>query len=291
MKLVAIWSITCLIWSSVWLFIKLGLYDLPPFSFAGIRLVIAVAILLPVMAVQRKHLPLKGRDVFLIAVTGFLLLSLNYGLVYWGAQYITSGLTAVLQAATPVFGLVMAHYFIPAERITLQKFFGIGLGVIGVAVIFLNQLQLAGWAAFFGCAAVAAGALCVAASYVIVKARGTHLHPTTLITGQMLFGLVPLVALGFITEGNPINFRWTRSAVVSLLYLALAGSVVAFWLNYWLLARMDTSKVMLMGIVETLLAVLLGAVVLGEAVTVRTIIGTVFIFLSIWFVMIHQPAK
>lgn len=291
MKLLFVWLIVCLIWSSVWLFIKLGLQDLPPLSFAGIRLVIAVAILLPVMIVQRKSFSRRPGDLILIAITGLLLLSLNYGLLYWGTQYISSGLTAVLQAATPLFGLVLAHFFVPNERITLLKLFGLGLGIIGVAVIFSNQLQIAGWMALLGCAAVVAGAVCVAISYVLVKAYGSHLHPTTLITGQMLCGLVPLVILGFMTEGNPITFRWTSTAVVSLLYLALAGSIAAFWLNYWLLARMDATKVMLMGIAETLLAVLLGAVILGEAVTDRALIGGMCILLSVWLVMTRRSVK
>jgi drug/metabolite transporter (DMT)-like permease len=291
MKLLIVWLAVCLIWSTVWLFIKLGLNDIPPFSFAGIRLIIALSVLLPVMFVQRKPLPRKRRDFVLIALTGLLLLGLNYGLLYWGTQHISSGLTAVLQSATPIFGLVLAHYLIPGERITLLKLFGLGLGIAGVAVIFFNQLQLAGWTAFLGCVAVVVGAICVAISYVLVKAYGTHLHPTTLITGQMLCGLIPLVTLGFITEGNPLTFHWTLTAVVSLLYLALAGSIAAFWLNYWLLARMDATKVMLMGIAETLIAVLLGAVILGETITVRTLIGGACILLSVWLVMIHQPVK
>ena len=136
MKVLFVWIVTCLIWSTVWLFIKLGLRDLPPISFAGIRLFIAVAALLPVIMVQRIRLPRKGRDLFLIAVTGLLLLGLNYALVFWGAQYISSGLTAVLQAVTPAFGLAFASRFLPLERITLLKLCALGAGVAGVAVIF-----------------------------------------------------------------------------------------------------------------------------------------------------------
>src|SRR2546423_4508316 len=113
MKVLFVWVVTCLIWSTVWLFIKLGLRDLPPVSFAGIRLVTAFAIILPVIIVQRIHLPRKARDLVLIAVTGLLLLGLNYGLVFWGAQHISSGLTAVLQAVTPAFGLAFASYYLP----------------------------------------------------------------------------------------------------------------------------------------------------------------------------------
>jgi drug/metabolite transporter (DMT)-like permease len=288
-----VWAITCLIWSTVWLFIKLGLHDLPPVSFAGLRLVIAVAILLPFVLVRRTPLPRGGRERALVAVTGLLLLGFNYALVFWGAQFITSGLTAVLQAVTPAFTLAFAHYLLPSERFTLAKLSAVALGVVGVAVIFSDQMQVVGWDALAGSAAVVGGALCVAFAYVLVKAHVGHLHPTVLTTGQMLCAMVPLVAYGLAREGNPLTFNWTPQAVFSLLYLALAGSVAAFWLNYWLLQRMDTTKVMSMSLVEPLLAVLLGALVLGEKLTAHAMLGGVCILASIGLILTGRirPAR
>lgn len=291
MKVWFVWIVTCLIWSTVWLFIKLGLRDLPPISFAGIRLVIAVAALLPVIIVRRITLPREARDLVLIAVTGLLLLGLNYGLVFWGAQHISSGLTAVLQAVTPAFGLAFATYYLPYERVTPLKLCALGLGIAGVAIIFSNQLQIAGWSAISGCLAVVGGAVCVAFAYVLVKAYGSHLHPAILTAGQMLCGLVPLLIFGFVKEGSPLTFRWTPTAVASLLYLALAGSVAAFWLNYWLLKRMDATKVLLMSIAEPLLAVLLGAVVLGEALSWRAALGGLCILLSVGLILPRRGTR
>jgi drug/metabolite transporter (DMT)-like permease len=285
MKVLLVWVVTCLIWSTVWLFIKLGLHDLPPVSFAGIRLVIAVAVLLPFVLIRRTPLPQSPRERMLVAVTGLLLLGLNYGLVFWGAQFITSGLTAVLQAATPAFTLAFAHYLLPNERFTLSKLSAVALGVVGVAVIFSDQMQVVGWHALAGSVAVVGGALCVAFAYVLVKAHLGHLRPTVLTTGQMLCAMVPLVAYGFVREGNPLTFNWTPKAVFSLLYLALAGSVAAFWLNYWLLKRMDATKVMSMSLVEPLLAVLLGALVLGEKITAHALLGGVCILASIGLIL------
>ena len=97
MLTIVLWWVTCLIWSSVWLFIKLGLRDLPPVSFAAIRLVVAIAVWLPVLIVRRVPLPREARDWYVIGVAGVLLLGVNYTLVFWGAQFIPSGLTAVLR--------------------------------------------------------------------------------------------------------------------------------------------------------------------------------------------------
>ena len=116
MKSRLVWLILCLIWGSTWLFIKLGLEDLPPFTFAGIRFVIASVILIVIIAARRLELPRTRADWTLLAVTGFLSFSCNYGMVFWGEQYISSGLAALLQATIPAFGLVIAHFYLPGEQ-------------------------------------------------------------------------------------------------------------------------------------------------------------------------------
>lgn len=289
MKVVLVWLLTCLIWGTVWLFIKIGLRDLPPFSFAGLRLAVALCVLLPLLALRRTHWPRTRRERALIASTGFLLLGGNYALLYWGAQHISSGLTAVLQAATPAFGLFLARKFLPGERATPAGLAALALGVLGVAVIFSDQLRVAGWSALLGSAAVAAGAALVALAYVLIKAHGAGLPPTTLMAGQMLCGMIPLLAVGFVREGSPLSFRWTPSAAASLIYLALAGSLAAFWLNYWLLRRMDAMKVLLMSIPEPLIAVVIGALVLGERLTRQTAAGGALVLLSVWLALKRRP--
>jgi drug/metabolite transporter (DMT)-like permease len=280
-----VWWITCLLWSSVWLAIKIGVGEVPPATFASARLVIALVVLLPVLALSRRPLPRARRDWVLVGTTGILLLGLNYAFLYWGAQYITSGLSAVLQAVTPAFGLMFAHLLLDDERFTIWQGAGLLLGVVGVAIIFADQLHVTGSAAFRGSLAVTASALCVALGYVLVKKHGAHLRPIELTTGQMLVGLLPLVAVVFAREGDPLAVQWTTPAIVSVLYLALAGSVTAFWLNYWLLQRMDATKVLVMSLVEPLIAVVLGAVVLHEALPAGTLLGGACILASTWAVL------
>ena len=110
-----------------------------------------------------------------------------------------------------------------------------------------------------------------------MKARGGAFDPLILSAVQMTFGLVPLVAAGFVLEGSPLAFRWTPRALLSLVYLALVGSVVAFLLFYWLLRRMDVTKVLLIALVTPVLAVALGAAVLGEHLGARAFLGTALI--------------
>jgi len=290
MKVFGVWWVTCLIWSSVWLFIKIGVTELPPVSFAGIRLLIALAVLTPILAIRRVPLPAR-RDWPTIAVTGVLLLAINYACTYWGAQYVSSGLIAVLQAATPAFGLCFGHYLLRDEPFSFRKLAVLALGMAGVAIICADRLQVSGHAGLAGSVAVAAGGACVALGYVLVKARMSHLDPAILMTGQMACAVVPLMAYGLVHDGNPLAFHWSPRVVGALLYLALAGSVAAFWLNYWLLQRMGATKVLAMALVEPLIAVLLGALVLHETVTAMAGLGGLCILASVWLLLNEGPPR
>lgn len=290
MKPRLVWLLLCLIWGSTWLFIKLGLEDLPPFTFAGIRFVISVAILAIILAIRRLSLPATRREWLLLIVSGVLAFCVNYGLLFWGEQYISSGLAAVLQSTIPAFGLVIAHFYLPGERMTPARIFGIILGVIGVAVVFSNQLDVAGTKALVGCAALIVSSAAAAYSNVLVKAYGKHLDPAVLAGGQMFFGMFPLLLIGIPFEGSPLHFRWTPMAVFALFYLAIIGSVVAFLLYYWLVQNMDVTKTMLIALVTPVVAVTLGMIVLDEKLHWRTLLGALMIISGIGIIVTRQAA-
>jgi drug/metabolite transporter (DMT)-like permease len=158
------------------------------------------------------------------------------------------------------------------------------LGVLGVAVVFSHQLAIAGGKALAGSIAVVLSAIFAAYSNVLVKGHERKLDPAILAGGQMFFGLIPLLLVGIPLEGNPFNYRWTPLAVLSLLYLAVVGSVIAFMLYYWLVHNMDVTKTMLISLVTPVVAVLLGMLVLGEDLSWRTVAGGVMIMVGVRFV-------
>ena len=279
------WVLVCVIWSTVWLFIKLGVSDVPPFAFAAARLLLALAILLPIAFVRRPRQRLTAKDQRLIAVTGTMLFTANYALLYWGAQYVSSGLMAVLQAITPACALVVSRWLLPDERMTATKGVGLTLGLLGVAVIFADELKLSGGTSAAACVAVAASAFIVAWAYVLVRARGRHLPRTVVMTGQIAAGAGPLLLLSIVTEGNPLAMHWTPIAIAAVLYLALAGSLLAFWLNYWLMARIGPTRMLFTSVLEPLLAVLLGGMVLNERLSSRVALGGALVLVSVALVM------
>jgi drug/metabolite transporter (DMT)-like permease len=291
MKARLVWLVLCGIWGSTWLFIKLGLADLPPLTFAGIRFVIACAILFTIIRLRRIQLPQARSDWKLLAIAGILSFGLNYGLVFWGEQYISSGLAALLQATLPAFGLVFAHLHLPGERLSWAKIGGVVLGVCGVGVVFSNQLAVSGRQALAGCVALILSAMFTAYSNVLVKKSGKHLHPAILAAGQMFFGLLLLLGVGIPLEGNPLRFHWSPMALIALLYLAIVGSVIAFLLYYWLVLNMDVTKSMLIALVTPVVAVLLGMIVLGEQISWRTLAGGAMIMAGIAFIVVRRTKK
>src|SRR3954469_20564672 len=168
---ILVWIILAIIWSTTWIFIKVGLADLPPIAFSSARFILSVVILFIVVRVQGITLPKTAPEWRLAALTGVLQFSINYSCVFWAEQHITSGLAAVLQATIPVFGLAIGWIFLKDERVTFQKIAAIALGMCGVIVIFIDQLRIENWLAFAACVAIEIGAYAAAQASVLTKAR------------------------------------------------------------------------------------------------------------------------
>ncbi len=285
---VLVWLILVLIWSTTWIFIKVGLSDLPPIAFSSARFLLAAVILFALIKIQRIVLPKTLKEWRLIALTGVLQFSINYSCVFWSEQYITSGLAAVLQATIPVFGLAIGWMFLPDERITFQKVAAILVGITGVAVIFIDQLRIENWLAFGGCIAVVIGAYAAAQASVLTKAKASNIHPAAFVFCQMLCGLPLIIAYSLIAEGSPLKYNWSWTALGCILYLAVLGSVVAFWLYYWLLHRVESTKAMMIALVTPLLAVVIGAVTIGERLPPQTFFGGIMIVGSIALIVFRR---
>src|SRR5712675_424549 len=179
------WLTLCVVWSSTWLVIKIGLRDLPPISYAGIRFLIAIIVLFAVSAGRVGLLPQRGFDFWLLAFTGVLMFSVNYGLLFWGELHVSSGLAAVLQATIPIFGMVFGHFMLPEEPLRWPRLAGALLALAGVAAICARLLDFHGIMAFWGGLGIVLGGACAAYSNVTLKARAIPLAPAMIAAWQM----------------------------------------------------------------------------------------------------------
>jgi drug/metabolite transporter (DMT)-like permease len=278
------WITLCVIWSSTWLAIKIGLRDLPPISFVAIRFLIAIIVLVAV-SIGRTHLvPRTRKDCIVLALTGILMFAVNYTLLFWAELHVSSGLAAVLQATIPIFGMMFAHWMLPDEPLRLHKVAGAIIALGGVTVICGRLLGFNGSLAFWGGMAVIVGAGSAAFANVLVKAGSLQLAPAMLAGWQMIFGTVPLLLLAFVVDGNPARFHWTFSALFCLLYLAIFGSALTFLLLYWLLPRLTVAQLQSISLITPPGAVVFGWLLGGETFPVSSLLGAGFVLAGVWLI-------
>jgi drug/metabolite transporter (DMT)-like permease len=275
-RIPAAWLTLCIVWSSTWLAIKVGLRDLPPISYVAIRFLIAILALIAVSVGHTPLLPKRRSDYGVLAFTGVLMFAINYVLLFWGELYVSSGLAAILQASIPIFGMVFAHWLLGA-------FVSIG----GVALICARLLSFNGWLAFLGGLGITIGAASAAFSNVLLKSRRMDLAPAMMAAWQMIFGTAPLLVIGFIVDGNPARFHWTGTAIFCLLYLAIIGSSLTFLLLYWLMPLMSVTKLQTISLITPPGAIALGWALGGERLSAWSLLGACFVLAGVW--MIFRP--
>jgi drug/metabolite transporter (DMT)-like permease len=294
-KIPAAWLTLCIVWSSTWLAIKVGLRDLPPISFVAVRFVIAAGILVLISAGRVRLRPPRRSDYVTLALTGSLMFGLNYTLLFWGELYVSSGLAAVLQATIPIFGMIFAHWLLPEEPLRLQKLLGAFVALGGVMLICARLLSFNGLLAFWGGVGIALGGAAAAFSNVVLKKRAIDLPPAMLAAWQMIFGVIPLLVLGFVVEGSPTHFRWTSMSIFCLLYLAVVGSSFTFLLLYWLLPRMTVTNLQTISLITPPGAVMLGWALGGERFPLWSLFGAGLVLAGVWLIFRRtkdrQPAE
>ncbi len=291
LRILAAYLTLCVVWSSTWLVIKVGLEDLPPISFAAIRFLIACLLLFAVSIGRVPLLPQGRADWLLLAFTGVLMFTVNYGLLFWGELHVSSGLAAVLQATIPVAGMIFAHWLLPAEPMRWQQVGGAVLAIGGVALICGKLFDHAGVLAFWGGLGIALGGASAAFCNVLLKRRALRLAPGMIAAWQMLFGTVPLLSLGLIVDGNPLRFRWSGLAIFCLLYLAIIGSALTFLLLYWLLPRMQVNKLQTISLVTPPGAVAIGWLLGGEVFSLWSLVGGAFVLAGVWIIFRRVPPR
>ncbi len=277
----AMYLALCAVWGSTWLVIKIGLRDLPPLWFGGIRMALACALIMPFALAGRSRAPgMTGR----ILWSGTLQIGVNYACIFLAEQWIESGLAAMLFAPFPVFAGLFAHFMLENEPVTARTAGSALLGVAGVAVI--EAPAVASLVSGRTGPLVAGGSLVLLASLVAAYANVYNkkylsaVPPAWNVWLQTLAGAALLLALAAGFERGAA-LRWTPSSVGALLYLAIFGTALPFAGLFWLLHRVPVSVIGTIPIVDTVLAVLLGSLILGETLSPRVLAGGALILVAV----------
>lgn len=262
------------VWSSTWVAIKIGLEDVPPLLGAGVRFVLAGAALLAVAAALGR--PLRT-DVRLTAVLALLPFAVAYGLIYWGEQYVPSGLAAVLFGIMPLYSAALAAVALADEPLSARLVAGIVVALAGLALAFGESLELgdARWAVL-AASACALAPLASAVGNVAIKRRAGALDAVVLNGWAMLAGGALLLAASAPTEAWG-GVAWTARALGSIGYLAVIGSAVPFVVLTVLLRELPAVTVSSITLLLPFGALAFGAALYDERVTLAALAGALLV--------------
>jgi drug/metabolite transporter (DMT)-like permease len=278
---IATFTLLTLIWGTTWAAIRVSLEGFPPFLGVGIRFTIAGVVLLVCMrlfGVRHAGTPNERRIWFLNTFFSFCG---SYGIVYWSEQYVPSGLTAILFATFPLFVALLAHVWLPDDRLTPVKVAGIMVGFAGVAVIFSEDFSRLGGHQVIEASLVMLGSPIVSAiASVGAKKYGRGVHPMAMTAVPMLAAGILMTLLGAVVErGRPLAFG--GPALLALLYLALAGSAVTFTLYYWLMIDLPATRLALIAYTIPVVAVVVGVLFMHEPLTARMVLGGLLVVVGV----------
>lgn len=265
-----------LIWGSTWLAIKIGLDSIPPLTGIVFRFGLAIPILYTMMRWKGLRVP-RDRDTRnLLFVVGFLSFGLPFGLIYWSAQYVSSGLMSILFAVYPFVIAIFSHLMLPSERLTPYKISGIILGFGGVVLIFSDGIHWEDQLALLGMLGVLASTVMQGASLILIKKHGSDLNPITLNFVSMFVGTLAVAVLALVFENGEL-IVFDAKGIGSIVYLGTLGTVVTFVTYFWLLKRVEVVYLSLVSFVTPVVAVMLGAIVLRESLAPNTFLGAALV--------------
>ena len=279
-KIFLLFSFLCFLWGSTWLAIRVGLDSLTPMFGAGIRFFVASLAILVIMKFRKIKIQKDKLSIKLYIIMGIFSFVLPYAFVYWGEQYVPSGLSSVLFAVHPFFVALFSYFFISSETIGIYKLLGIILGFSGIVVIFSDSFSGDFSTYIIGMIAVLMSGVFQAGIAVTMKKYGHHLNPLSMNLIPMEIAAIVLTIYGLIFE-NTSYLKFDLNAVISIIYLAIFGSVFTFTIYYWLLKRVNVVMLSLMAFITPIVALVLGWIILSEALSTRHFIGSALVLIGL----------
>ena len=271
----ALYVMLCLIWGSTWLVIKVGYGGLGPFNVAALRFFLAGLVLAPIVRLLRAPWPATRTEWAVVLWVGLVLFAADYGLIYWGEQFLDSGMTSILFALLPLVTIGFAHFYVPGDRITARKLAGSVLAFAGIVALFGDRVRLdpEGIGPML---AILASTVCAAAAGVASKRHGATLHPAALNAPAMLIGAAALAVVS-LAVGDGLVLPREASTWAAIGYLAIAGSVVTFLAYFTLLKTWSVTSLSFISVFTPAIAVFLGFFFLDERPTLSSAAGAVLI--------------
>jgi|ERR1700730_6075719 len=291
-KTLLAFAVIYFVWGSTFLAIRVGVREVPPFLLAAIRFLIAGIVLYGWMVAHGERSPSR-RQWASASLLAILIFVFDYGLLFWAEQRVPSGVAAVMMATIPVFMALSEIIFLQTQRLTVRLALGLSIGIGGVAVLVSRSLNLGGTPINrMGALALIVASISWSVASSLTRKLPLPASKVMSSGAQMLAGGVFLAltaaALGEFRSFHP--WAVSRAAWLSLFYLIVAGSIIGFTAYVWLIHHQSPTKVGTYAYVNPLVAVIVGYYLGGEALGLRTILGTLLVLVSV-VVITMTPAQ
>ena len=268
------------IWSASFLWIKLALDEIGPFTLVAFRVLLGLLFAGGAVFVQRKTWPRDWAGWFPFLLLGLTSVAIPFFLITWGELFIDSAVASILNATVPLFTVVIAHLFLQDDKMTIQRVAGLFVGFIGVIVLMSEDLLAGVHGSALGQGAVILASIFYAASSVYARkktqfAPGLVRGAAPLISATLIMWIVaPVVESPFHIPQMPLTW-------IAILWLGVLGSGLALLIWYYLLHEIGPTRTGMVTYVFPLGGVILGVIFLDEHLSWQLALGALLIISSI----------
>lgn len=276
------------IWSASFLWIKVALQEVDPFTLVGFRVVLGALTGILATIFLRTPWPRERATWVTYVILGVISVAIPFVLISWGEKTIDSAVASILNASVPLFTIIIAHYTLRDDRMTFQRMLGLLVGFGGVVILLSKDLQPGAHNSFLGQAAVILASLFYAGSTVFARAKTEHVP-------GLVRGVLPLVTASIVmwviipVVENPVHLPSLPITWAALVWLGILGSGLALILWYYLLHEIGPTRASLVSYLFPLGGVILGVIFLHEELTWQLLLGALLIIVSL--VVVNWRAK
>ena len=267
------------VWSASFLWIKIAIVELGPFTVVAYRLLLGLAFASGIVFLRRLQWPRNLKEWLPFFIIGVINMSIPFFLVAWSELHIDSAVASILNATVPLFTLLIAHFFLHDDRITAQKLIGLSIGFGGVVVLLSKDIGTS-QNSILGQMAVILASLLYAIS--TVYARKNTLHVDGIVRGTS--PLVSAAAVSWIaafTVESPIAIPTLSLTWIALLWLGILSSGLAFIMVFYLIHEIGPTRTTMVTYLFPIGGVILGVIFLNEHLSWQLITGTILIIASL----------
>ena len=287
-KVYMLYALMCVLWGFTWMYLKISLAEMPLYTGLSIRFSIA-GIIFWIMYFIKGHkvnLTTDLKNVYLLFT--FFNFSLCYYLTYWGAKYVYSNLGAIIWSLLPICVAMMAHFYLPDDRLNKKKAFGMLIGLIGTILLFYERDMLGEGQATFGIIAILLSVVLAAWPNVYLKMQKSSINSYHLnAVGMTLSGVLFLIC-ALIFENNAF-IPMDNKNLFAIFFLTIPGTVMTWGIYIWLFNHLPVTQISYTAFYPPIIATVVGWFFLGEALPALAIIGSVLIIAGGY--LVSSPSK